>query len=121
MRHDHALYRPDNATGYAQLVTATLGTQYASTIAPYKQTKNGRAAFMALKVRYSGLAYWDKEVTTMNDFLLNSVWTGTTAFTLHAFLAKHRASYNTLERCAEYECLELPNQRTRAWYMLNKY
>jgi len=30
MSHAHPLYRPDNATGYAQLVTATLGTQYAS-------------------------------------------------------------------------------------------
>ena len=42
MRHDHAPYRPDNATGYAQLVIATLGTQYVSMIVPYKQDKNGK-------------------------------------------------------------------------------
>ena len=118
MSHDHALFRPDNATGYAQLVTATLGTQYASTIAPYKRTKNGRAAFIALKAQYSGPAHWDKEVSLMNDFLLNSVWTGTTAFTLHGFLAKHRASYNTLQRCAEHVAVELPNDRTRVGYIL---
>ena len=48
MPHIHPLYCPDNATGYAQLVTATLGTQYASIIAPFKQTKDGRAALFAL-------------------------------------------------------------------------
>ena len=32
LSHTHPLYRVDNATGYAQLVTATLGTSYASTI-----------------------------------------------------------------------------------------
>ena len=36
MSHAHPLYRTNNVTGYAQLVTATLGTQYASTIAPFK-------------------------------------------------------------------------------------
>ncbi len=37
MGHNHALYRIDNATGFTQLVTETLGTHYASTIAPFKR------------------------------------------------------------------------------------
>ena len=119
MSHAHPLYRPDNATGYAQLVTATLGTQYASTIAPFKRTKDGRAALFALKAQFAGAAHWDREVKTMTDFITNSRWTGTTAFTLHAFLAKHRASYNTLQRCAEHVQIELPNERSRVGYLLD--
>ena len=81
MSHAHPLYRPDNATGYAQLVTATLGTQYASTIAPFKRSKDGRGALFALKAQFAGAAHWDREVQVMNDFMTNSRWTGTTAFT----------------------------------------
>ena len=118
MSHAHALYRPDNATGYAQLVTATLGTQYASTIAPFKRAKDGRGALFALKAQFAGAAHWDREVKQMNDFLRNSRWLGTTAFSLHAFLAKHRASYHTLQRCADHVQIELPNERTRVGYLL---
>ena len=49
---------------------------------------------------------------------MNQRWYGTTAFTLHAFLAKHRLSFNTLERCAEHVSVELPNQRTRVGYLI---
>ena len=97
LSHNHPLFKADNATGYAQLVTATLGTQYASTISPFKRTKNGRGAYRALKAQFAGKAHWDKEVKVMNDFLLNGKWSGTMAFTLHGFLAKHRASYHTLQ------------------------
>ena len=119
MPHTHPLYRPDNATGYAQLVTATLGTQYASTIAPFKRAKDGRGALMALKAQFAGAAHWDREVKIMSDFMTNSRWTGTTAFSLHAFLAKHRASFHTLQRCAEHVQIELPNERSRVGYLLD--
>ena len=54
----------------------------------------------------------------MNDFMMNMKWTGTTSFSLHAFLAKHRASFNTLQRCAEHVSVELPNERTRVGYLI---
>ena len=74
MSHTSPLYRVDNATGYSQLVTATLGTNYASTIAPFKRTKNGRGALAALKAQFAGPAFWDKEVRVSNDFLMNHKW-----------------------------------------------
>ena len=119
MPHTHPLYRPDNATGYSHLVTATLGTQYASTIAPFKRSKDGRGALFALKAQFAGAAHWDREVRTMTDFIHNSRFTGTTGFSLHAFLAKHRASYHTLQRCAEHVQVEIPNERSRVGYLLD--
>ena len=118
LSHAHPLYRVDNAVGYSELVTATYGTQYAPTIAPFKRTKDGRGALIALKAQFAGPAYWDKEVRQMNDFLNNTKWFGTTAFTLHGFLAKHRSCYNTLQRCAEHVTVELPSERTRVGYLL---
>ena len=118
LSHTHPFYRIDNATGFSHLTTATLGTQYASTIAPFKRRKDGHGALLALMAQFAGPAHWDKEVRLMNDFLMNALWTGTTAFTLHGFLAKHRASFNTLQRCAEHVRVELPNERTRVGYLL---
>ncbi len=72
MGHNHALFRIDNATGFTQLVTATLGTHYASTIAPFKRARNGRGALKAMKAQFAGATHCDKEVRIMNDFLINS-------------------------------------------------
>ena len=60
----------------------------------------------------------DREVRTMNDFLMNMKWTGTTSFSIHGFLAKHRASFNTMQRCAEHVAVELRNERTRVGYLI---
>ena len=62
LSHGQAAHRVDNATGYSQLVTATLGTQYAPTIAPFKRAKNGRDVLLALKAQFAGPAHWDKQV-----------------------------------------------------------
>ena len=70
LSHAHPLYRVDNATGFSQLVTATLGTSYASTIAPFKRAKDGRGALVALKAQFAGPSHWDREVKSMSDFLL---------------------------------------------------
>ena len=42
-------YRADNETLYAHLVMATLGTQYPSTLAPFKQAKDVHGTKIALK------------------------------------------------------------------------
>jgi hypothetical protein len=96
-----------------------MGTQYAATIAPFKRSKDGRGALLALKAQFAGPAHWDREVKQMNEFLLNNRWTGTTAFTLQQWLAKHRAAFNTLQRCADHVLAELPNERTRFGYVLD--
>ena len=54
----------------------------------------------------------------MNDFLVNFKWTGNTAFSLQDFLAKHRASFNTLQRCGKHVPVDLQNERTRVGYLL---
>ena len=42
LAHSHPFYKADNATVYDLLVIATLGSQYASTIVPFKIVENGR-------------------------------------------------------------------------------
>ena len=56
---------------YAQIVIATLGSQFASTIAPSNRAKNGHEEIKELKAQFYGAAHWDKEVKVQMEFLLN--------------------------------------------------
>ena len=76
-------YRADNATGYVYLVTATLGTQYASTLARYKQAKDCRWAKIALEAQFVGPTHWDAEAKMVNDFMMNIRFTGQRGQGLH--------------------------------------
>ena len=58
--HSHPFYKADNATLYAHLGIATLGSQYASTIAPFKTAKNSSVPINASKDQFSGAAHWYK-------------------------------------------------------------
>ena len=117
--HVGALFRADNATGFAQIVTATTGTRYASTIAPFKRSKDGRGALKALKAQFSGNAHWDEEIKKHEDFLRNRIFMGRSGHTLHAFVAGHRAAFHGLQRAKEHIAVELPNERTRVKYLMD--
>lgn len=104
---------------FGDIESATRGTSYAATIAPFKRTRNGRAAFMAIKGQHAGPAMWDKEVRKCQDLLLNRKFTGGTTFPLEKFLSQHRAAYVSLQRCAENVPVELPNERTRVKYLID--
>ena len=104
----------------ADISEAKLGTQYTTSISAFKRTKNGRAAYFALKTQHAGPARWDQEIRTQNDFLLNRKWNGNSnQFTLEKFLSQHRAAYTMLEQCAENVTFQLPNERTRVKYLLD--
>ncbi len=83
LSHTHPTFCIDNATGYSQLVTATLGTSYSAMISPLKRTRNQCGALEALKAQFAETAYWDKQVANMSEFLMNHKWTGETALLLH--------------------------------------
>eukprot|EP00956_Cyclotella_meneghiniana_P044140 scaffold303339_cov89-Cyclotella_meneghiniana.AAC.1 len=119
LSHTHGLFRDDNASVFDDIEVATRGTKFAPTIAPFKRTRNGRGAFLALKKQHAGAAMWDKEVRECQDFLLNRKWTGGTNLTLDRFLSQHRAAYVSLQRCAENVQAEVPNERTRVKYLID--
>ena len=87
--------------------------QYAETIAPYKRSRNGRGAYLALKYQFVGPALWDQEIKDTMNFLVNLKWTGNTGFFLQAFLNQHCASHTMLQRCNEHVQHQFPDMRQR--------
>ena len=118
LSHNHPLFRDDNATVFDDVETATRGTKFAPSIAPFKRARDGRGAFLALKEQHAGPAMWDKEAKTSIDFLINRKFTGGTSTTLERYLSQHRAAYVSLQRCAENVQIEIPNQRSRVGYLI---
>ena len=74
---------------------------------------------IAMKAQFSGPAHWDAEAKNMNDMMMNRKFTGQGNQTIHSFPGQHRASFHSLQRCADHMYLELPNERTRVGYLLD--
>ena len=61
LTHSHNLYAEENATVYRYIVEVILGKQYATTIAPFNHSGNGRGAYIALKAQFAGPVSQDQE------------------------------------------------------------
>ena len=52
------------------------------------------------------------------DFLLNGKWNGQTGITLHTFLAKHIASFHSLQKCGDHVTVDIPSEHMRVKHLL---
>jgi hypothetical protein len=119
LSHAHPLYADDNGQVYDDLELATRGSRFASSIAPFKRARDGRAAFLALKSQHAGPAYWDDEQKTQNDFMLNRKFTGGTSTSLEHFLSQHRQAFTLIQRCSMHVACQVPDDRTRVGYLID--
>ena len=119
LAHAGYQFKADKATGFSHLVTSTLGTIYATALYPFKISKDSRSAMIAMKAHFAGPAHWDEEAKKTNDMMMNRKFTGQGNQTLHSFVGQHRASFQSLQRCADHIALEVPNERTHVRYLLD--
>ena len=118
-KHNHALFRDDNAKVYYYLEEATRTTSFAASIKPYQRTKNGRGAFLALVSQYAGEDKWRAELKKQDDLLHNRKWKGNTNLSLDRFISQHRNAFVSMTQCAEHVPFQLPNALSRVNYLLD--
>ena len=109
--HTGANYGAANKTMFSQLVTVTLGTLYASTIASFKRAKDWRGAPAALNAQFAGATHWDKEVKVYDAVGRDHVFNGCSGTRMHKFVAAHCAVYHGLQRCATNVTCTVPDGR----------
>ena len=119
LAHAGCQFKADKAAIFSHLVTSTLGTIYATTLSPFKIIKYSRSTMIAMKVQFTGPAHWDEEAKNINDMMMNRKFTGQGNQTLHSFAGQQRASFHSLQRCADHIVLEVPNERTCVGYLLD--
>jgi hypothetical protein len=117
-RHNHALYRDDNANVYYKLEEATRSTPYAASIKPFQRNKDGRGAFQALTNQYAGQDKWEQELKKQDDLLHTQEWRGQSNYTLERFIQQHRTAFVSMQSCAQYVEYQLPTEHTRVGYLL---
>ena len=61
LAHAGCQFKADKAIGFSHLVTATLGTIYATTLSPFKRSKDSCSAMVTTKVQFAVPAHWDEE------------------------------------------------------------
>lgn len=118
-RHDHALFRQDNAAVYYKMEEATRGTNYAASIKPFQRNKNGRGAYLAIIGQHAGRDKWEKEIQKHANILHNRKWKGQNNYTLEKHVGVHRHAYVTMEAGAAHVEYQLPNEHTRVTLLLD--
>eukprot|EP00957_Ditylum_brightwellii_P076248 5795935-Ditylum_brightwellii.AAC.4 len=61
---------------YFCLEETVRGIQYASSLKPYQQVKNGKGAFDSVKQQYTGADKWQAELLHRDKFLYQGEWKG---------------------------------------------
>ena len=73
---------------------------------------------MHSKYQFDGAAHCYREVKVQMDLLLNGKWNNQNALTLHTFLAKHGASFHSLQQCGDHVTVDISSECTRVRHML---
>ena len=118
LRHNHPLFKSDNAAVYSLLEEATRGTIYAPTVKPYARKKDGRQAYKAMKSSHIGEDKWDSMQKENLKFMMNTHWTGK-SYSLEKFTGLHRTKYVQLEEASTHINFQLPTQHSRVGYLID--
>ena len=117
--HAHALFRNDNFDLYFLLEEATRGTQYATSIKPFQQHRDGEGAWNALTSQYTGKDKWEAEIKKQEQLLHTRVWKGQSNFSLEHFISQHHNTYISMSACAEHVQYQLPNEHSRVGFLID--
>ena len=98
---------------------AVLGHDVSATIAPFRRSQNGRAAYFAILYQNAGRHIWDRNVKDSMAVLTTRNWSGTTSITLLQHTSMQRKAYIQLTEAAEQVPAEVPGPRQQVTYFLD--
>jgi hypothetical protein len=111
MTHIQPLYKVDNGLVYDMIESAMQGHDVAATIAPFRHTRDGRGALLAMKSQHAGKAIYNQLVKEAENVLKNRQRSGTTLITLQQHMGLHWKAFISISECAEQIPVDVPNER----------
>jgi hypothetical protein len=119
LSHSHALYKSDNGQVFDIIESALRGTAISPSITQFRKTRDGRAAYMALKMQHAGQDVWDKINREAENKLQMAKWNGMTQITLQQHMSMHRREWISLQDCSAHIPVDVPNGRQRVTWLMN--
>ena len=116
--HSHALFKSDNGNVFDMIEAALRGSAVTPSIAQFRKTRDGRAAYLAVLAQHAGRNVYDKLHREAEDKLQNRKWNGAASITLSQHMDMHRSAWIQLNDCAEHIPLEIPQGRSRVTMLL---
>lgn len=116
--HSHALFKSDNGNVFDMVEAALRGTAISPSIAQFRKSRDGRAAYLAVLAQHAGRNVYDKLHREAEDKLQNRKWNGTASITLSQHMDMHRTAWIQLVDCAEHIPVEVPQGRSRVTMLL---
>ena len=117
--HSTASFAEDNATVLNILVHVLKGTPFEVSVQPFKRTRNGRSAYLALTKHNLGSNRWELVLEKADHIVSNVIWNGrSTRYTLRIHLNRHREAHNDMVRASQHISFQPPNEATRVRKLL---
>lgn len=117
--HDHAVFGDDSAKVFQLAEEATRSTSVASTLGPFRRTKDGRGAVKAIQDQHAGIDKWEGVIKTSENFLKLHKFKGNSNYTLEKHCDGHRQHFISMQEASEHVSIQLPNERSRVGYLLD--
>ena len=118
--HDGPAYQSDNATVFRILQEMLSETSHMSSIKPFQRSRNGRDAYLALKLHNMGTSKWDKIVEAAEDCVLRRKWDGRNSrYPLKNHIIRHREAHNDFERASQAIPYTIPDEHSRVRRLLH--
>ena len=100
---------------------AARGSQFATTIQPFQNRKNGRAAWLSLLSSHVSADKWEfiiKTIKTSSEWFMTAKRNGK-KISLEGFCSSYRSKYTQLVEAAQHVSHQVPNGHTRVGYLID--
>ena len=118
---NHPNYDDDNGRIFEALEKMYAATNIAATLKAFKQKKDGRNAWLAVKSQYMGTEKWRSALKKQEEIVTKRVWKGNSNYTLEDHISVHRTANAMFDNAdlGEVEGYQPPEMRRRVERLLD--
>ena len=117
--HGNSDFKEDSKRLFYLLEESVRGSAYASSLDPYHEKKDGRAAYKSFIRQFAGRDKWSEELLKNVKYIQEGKWKSTGNFPLEKHIAKHRHCFLMIKQCVKHVDYAVPLETMRVQYLFD--